>query len=198
MPIAKFLHLTIIVRRAALLAGIVLLAGLGLSFWLYQHSLHLAQSATASRFEYRTDRIRAELGYRFTILESSLQSVAGLIGSGEGFDRLHWRRYFETLRIAEAYEGRLLVAFAPRVRAAERGAHERQARAEGVPDYVIRSSATQSEYFPLAYMHRIAAAPGFVVGADLRDDPAARDAMVRRLYLGEGLGEGLDQGSGHA
>ena len=26
----------------------------------------------------------------------------------------------------------------------------------------------------------------------------ARDAMVRRLYLGEGLSEGLDQGSGHA
>jgi branched-chain amino acid transport system ATP-binding protein len=26
----------------------------------------------------------------------------------------------------------------------------------------------------------------------------ARDAMVRRLYLGEGLGEGLDQGSSHA
>ena len=168
-----------------MLACLVLLAGLGLSALLYQHSRHLAQSGSASRFEYRTERIRDELGYRFTFLESSLQSVAGLISASEGFNRLQWRRYFETLQTTEPYEGRLLVAFAPRVPAAERDAHERQARADGVAGYAIRSNAPQSEYFPLAYMRRIAAAPGFVAGADLRDDPAARDAMVRALASGK-------------
>ena len=168
-----------------MLACVVLLAGLGLSAWLYQHSGRLAQSATASRFEYRTDRIRAELVYRFTTLESSLQSVAGLIAARDGFNRPQWRRYFETLQRAEPYEGRLLVAFAPRVPAAERAAHEQQARTEGVTDYAILSSAPQLEYFPLAYMRRIAAAPGFMLGKDLRDDPAARDAMGRALASGK-------------
>ena len=184
MPTASRLHRAA-VRRAALLACLVLLAGLGLTAWLHLHSLHLAQSGATSRFEYRTDRIRAELGYRFTLLESSLQSLAGLITAREGFNHQQWRRYFETLQSAEPYEGRLLVAFAPRVPAAERDAHERQARADGLANYAIRSSAQQSEYFPLAYMRRITAAAEFVIGADLRDDPAARDAMARALASGK-------------
>ncbi len=170
---------------AAVLACVILLSGLAISAWLAHDARRSAHISTANRFEYRTNRIQEELEHRFTTYETALRSVAGLIGARDSFDRLQWRRYFDTLEAAEPYEGRLLVAYAPRVTDAEREAHERQARADGATGYAIHSSASRSEYFPLAYMRRIAPAPRFVMGADLLDDPAARAAMARAIATGK-------------
>ena len=183
-PAAKYLLHTRI-KRAAVLAFVVLLAGLTVTTWLYQKAHQSAISGASNRFEYRTNRIQEELEHRFTSYETALRSVAGLITARDGFNRSQWRRYFDTLHVAEPYEGRLLVAYAPRVSDAQRKAHERQAQAEGVEGYAILSSAPRSAYFPLAYVRRIAPAPGFVMGADLLDDPAAREGMARAIITGK-------------
>ena len=182
-PAAKYLLHTG-VKRAAVLAFVVLLVGITITTWLYQKAHQSALSDASNRFEYRTNRIQEELEHRFTSYETALRSVAGLITARDGFNRSQWRRYFDTLHVAEPYEGRLLVGYAPRVSDAQRKAHERQAQAEGVEGYAILSSAPRSAYFPLAYIRRIAPVPGFVMGADLLDDPAARDGMARAIITG--------------
>ena len=171
---------------AALLALGVLLACLWATFTLWRESQERHRQGVEARFEYRTERIRGELIHRLEGYESTMRSVAGLIGARPAFDRGAWRRYFDKAQPTSEYPGRLFLAYAPRLRATDVAAHEQTARAEGLPNYRVRSRdpASPTDRYPLAFMRRIGEQAavdrlGVAPGTDAADDPIALAAMVR-------------------
>ena len=171
---------------AALLAFGVLLGCLWATFMLWRDSTQRHRSSVEAAFEYRTERIRQELTHRLEGYEATLRSVAGMIGARNEFDRAAWRRYFEKAQPLDKVPGRLFLAYALRVPAADTAAHEQAVRSEGVVDYRVRSARpeTTQDRYPLAYLRRLGEGPlverlGVPLGTDAADDPVAVSAMQR-------------------
>ena len=171
------------------LAALVLLAGLVTTLLLWRDASERTTRAADARFEYRTERIHGELDHRMEEYEATLRSVAGLIGARPGFDRSHWRRFFEKSPLSTQYPGRLLVAYAPRLQQADREAHEQSARADGMADYrvISQGGAARGETYPLAFVRRVVETPALPAGLDLADDPQAAEALTRAGREGKAI-----------
>jgi len=165
--------------RALMLAFVALLLGIGVTLVMWEQSRQASQQAAMNRFEYRTSRIRAELLHLLDAEVIMLRSAAGLLSVRDGVSRGQWRNYFNVADTGGQSPGRLWVAFAERVPEAQREAHEREARAEGVAGYAIRAAEHRSQYFPLAYLRSFGTPDRRPLGLDLQDDAIARDAMAR-------------------
>lgn len=82
------------VLRRGFVAGLVtFVAGLALTALLYRDAQRVSAKSAATRFEYRTERIREDLEHRFHNYEVALRSLAGLISARDDFDRRQWRSY---------------------------------------------------------------------------------------------------------
>ncbi len=167
------------VVRAVALALLALFVGIATTLLLWRDARNVSRESGMDRFEYRTSRIRGELAHRLNTDAIVLRSVAGLIDTGEGVDRVRWRSYFNALETGTQSTGRVWVAFAERVSDAARGAHERRGRAQGPASYVVRASERRAQYFPLAFFLSSGTPEHAPAGLDLQDDPVARDAMTR-------------------
>jgi PAS domain S-box-containing protein len=167
------------ILRPVALALFALVVGVAVSLGLWQDARRSTRDAAAQRFEYRTDRILSELHHLLDADEMLMRSVAGLFSAGGSVDRVLWRDYFNARETGSRSPGRLWVAYAQRVTEGERDLHERQARADGVAGYTVRSSERRAQYFPLAYFRSFGTLDRRAVGLDLQEDPAARDAMAR-------------------
>jgi PAS domain S-box-containing protein len=172
--------------RPLALALAAFFVGMALTLLLWRDAHNAWQQVESRRFEYRTSRIRSELMHLLDADAILLHSAAGLFGAGAGggVSRPQWREYFGAMDGGPAAPGRLWVAYAPRVPAGERAAHEQRARADGLAGYSVRASAARAQYFPLAYYRAFGHGDRRPVGFDLQDDPRARQAMARAAESG--------------
>jgi PAS domain S-box-containing protein len=159
------------------LALLVLLAGLVVTFMSWDVTREVARQSEMRRFEYRTGRIIDDLRHGLEADEILLQSVSGLFTVGGAINRKQWRDYFAMLGTGTQSPGRLWLAYAPRVPAAEREAHERLARSEGLGNYAVQASAPRGQYFPMASVRMFSSTGPSLLGLDLQDDPVAERAM---------------------
>ena len=158
---------------------IALLVGISVTLLLWQDARKASREGAERRFQYRTSRIGTVLHHRLDADAILLRSVAGLFSVGGGLNRTQWRNYFNVMDTGTQPPGRLWVAYAERVTDAQREAHEREARAEGLAGYAVRASERRAQYFPLAFFRSFGTLDRRPVGFDLQEDPIARDAMAR-------------------
>ncbi|MBL0390767.1 response regulator [Ramlibacter monticola] len=166
------------------LVALVLVVGVLVTLLSWDVAHNLSRSAENRRFEYRTSRILTDIRHGLQTDEILLRSVAGLFSVGGGISRQQWRDYFDALESGTRSPGRLWLAFAQRVPAAEREAHERQARAEGIAGYGVRAAQERPFHYPLAYFRAFGTPDRRPLGLDLQDDPLAQEAMNRALQNG--------------
>jgi PAS domain S-box-containing protein len=172
------------VLRPLGLALIALVVGTLVTLVSWDITRNLAQQTEARRFEYRTSRILGNLRHAMEADEVLLRSVAALFSVGGGISRAQWRDYFNVMESGTRSPGRLWLAYAQRVPAAELQTHERLARADGLATYGVRANAQRPEYFPLAYFRAFGSQDRRPLGLDLQEDPVARDAMMRAVQTG--------------
>jgi PAS domain S-box-containing protein len=170
--------------RTIAFALLALAVGLGATLLLWLDAREQSRRGESVRFEYRSGRMLAELQHRLQTDEVMLRSVAGLFSLGGHVDRGQWRDYFNGIDTGAGAAGRLWVAYAQRVPAAEREAHERQTRAEGVAGYSVRASQPREQYFPLAYFRSFGSPDRRPVGFDLQEEPLTAQAMARAAQSG--------------
>jgi len=170
--------------RTLAFALLALAVGLGATLLLWLDAREQSRQGQLRRYEYRTSRILTELRHRLEADEIMLRSVAGVFSLGGSVNRGQWRDYFNGIDTGSGAAGRLWVAYAQRVPAAERESHERQARADGLAGYTVRASQVREQYFPLAYFRSFGTLDRRPVGFDLQEDPVARDAMARAAQRG--------------
>jgi PAS domain S-box-containing protein len=163
---------------------LVLVIGILVTLLSWDVARDLARRAEARRFEYRTSRIVAEMRNGLEADEVLLRAVAGLFSVGGGITRSQWRDYFDALESGTRSPGRLWLAYAQRVPATQREAHERQARSEGLGNYGVRATQERPFYYPLAYFRAFGSQDRRPLGLDLQEDPAAGEAMARAVQSG--------------
>lgn len=79
------------VVRAVALALLALFVGIATTLLLWRDARDVSRESGMGRFEYRTSRIRGELAHRLDADAIVLRSVAGLIDTGDGVDRVRFR-----------------------------------------------------------------------------------------------------------
>ncbi|HEY0822883.1 MAG TPA: PAS domain S-box protein [Ramlibacter sp.] len=163
---------------------LVLLVGVLVTLLSWDVTRSLARQTEAKRFEYRTIRILGDMRHAMEADEVLLRSVAALFSVGGGISRAQWRDYFNVMENGTRSPGRLWLAFAQRVPAAEREVHERLARADGLGTYGVRANEQRPEYYPLAYFRAFGTQDRRPLGVDLQEDPVAREAMMRAVQTG--------------
>jgi PAS domain S-box-containing protein len=172
-----------VLRPVAMALGVLLL-GVIVTLLSWDVTRSLAQQTEARRFEYRTIRIVGDLRHAMEADEVLLRSVAALFSVGGGISRAQWRDYFNVMENGTRSPGRMWLAFAQRVPAAELQIHERLARADGLGTYGVRANEQRPEYFPLAYFRAFGTQDRRPLGLDLQEDPVAREAMMRAVQTG--------------
>jgi PAS domain S-box-containing protein len=125
-------------------------------------------------------QVATSIGERMAAYEQVLRGTVGLFNASQTVERSEWHAYVHALKVEDNYPGILGIGFAPPVSAAERDAHVRRARADGVPDYRIWPEGERATYMPVTFLERFAANPNTrVFGYDVLTEPSRRAAVER-------------------
>jgi diguanylate cyclase len=129
------------------------------------------------QFERRTQTAEAAIRTRMMSYEQVLRSGAARIAASTGVSQQEWRDFIAYLQLEERFPGIQSIGYAQRVKAAERAAHVKRARSEGLVDYDIRPPGERAEYAPILYNEPYVGRNARVVGFDMYSEPTRRAAM---------------------
>ncbi len=131
------------------------------------------------QFERRTETAEAAIRSRMLSYEQILRSGAARVSSSPSVSRREWRDFIAHLGLEERFPGIQSIGYAERVKAAEREAHQRRLRAEGLADYEIRPAAEHGDAFPIVFNEPFTGRNARVIGFDMFSEPTRRFAMER-------------------
>ena len=132
-----------------------------------------------SQFERRTETAEAAIRSRMLSYEQILRSGAARVASSPSVSRREWRDFIAHLGLEERFPGIQSIGYAERVKPAEREAHLKRLRAEGLPDYEIRPPAEHGDAFPIVFNEPFTGRNARVLGFDMFSEPTRRAAMER-------------------
>ena len=132
-----------------------------------------------TQFERRTETAEAAIRSRMLSYEQIIRSGAARIASSPAISRKEWRDFISFLQLDERFPGIQSIGYAERVKRAEREAHVKRVRAEGLPDYEIRPPGERAEYFPVVFNEPFAGRNVRVMGFDMDSEPTRRAAIER-------------------
>ena len=132
-----------------------------------------------TQFERRTETAEAAIRSRTMSYEQVLRSGAAYIAASKGVSRQEWRDFIAHLQLEERFPGIQSIGYAQRVMDADRAAHVKRARAEGLVDFDIRPPGERPQYAPILYNEPYVGRNARVVGFDMYSEPARRVAMDR-------------------
>ena len=132
-----------------------------------------------TQFERRTETAEAAIRSRMLAYEQILRSGAARIASSPSTSRREWRDFIAHLGLEERFPGIQSIGYAERVKPAEREAHTKRLRAEGLPDYEIRPAPARGDAFPIVFNEPFAGRNARVLGFDMFSEATRRAAMER-------------------
>ncbi|MDO7896764.1 sensor domain-containing diguanylate cyclase [Pseudomonas citrulli] len=172
---------------AWLVATLVLLAGTFLTGVLSWAMMNLFGQQLRQRFELQAEERFSRIEERFQEQEQRLDGLRRFFANSERVSHDEFRGYADALlRRTRA------LAWAPRVRRADRPAFEQQAQADGSINFIIRETdgsgglrpaAERDEYVPVLYVQS-QPSYGSPLGLDLLFDPVRRATLDRAHQSG--------------
>jgi diguanylate cyclase (GGDEF)-like protein len=130
-----------------------------------------------SQFERRTETAEGAIRTRMLSYEQILRSGAARVASSPSISRKEWRDFITHLGLEERFPGIQSIGFAERVKPADREAHMKRVRAEGLPDYEIRPSMESGDAYPIVFNEPFTGRNARVLGFDMYSEPTRRAAM---------------------
>ena len=119
-----------------------------------------------------------------------LNGVRGFVSSRTNITRAQWNQYFTSLNLAQRFPAVRRLAYAQRVPAAEREAHEAWMRMQGLAGYAIVGEDNRAEYFPVVHFEPYDAIQHGVLGTDVGFAEEHRLAMDRARDTGQAVATG--------
>lgn len=162
----------------------VLLAGVMISL---QESWRLETASTASNrahFDRLSERITTETKRRLRTLVLGLTGTRGLYQASKSVTREEFRSYVRDIDLQEEYAGTLGFGFIQRVPREELDAFIAAERADGAPDFSIRSTGDGPEMYVRKFIEPLAANRE-ALGMDIAAEPVRREAADRAMLTGE-------------
>ena len=168
-------------RRFPLLVLIVSLAGTGVVWYGLKTQ---AEANAAADFENDTRQISETVGARMRAYEDALQSVVALFAASEAVTRDDWRRFVDRLELRRDYPGIEVLGFAKHLGMQQRAGHERDMRAQGLPEYRVWPEGSRDEYMAVTFIEPFSGQTRRVLGYDMLANPTSRSAMERARDTG--------------
>ena len=122
--------------------------------------------------------------------DAAAYPTAALVSSRTNITRAQWNQYFTSLNLAQRFPAVRRLAYAQRVPAAEREAHEAWMRMQGLAGYAIVGEDNRAEYFPVVQFEPYDPIQHGVLGTDAGFAEEHRLAMERARNTGQAVATG--------
>jgi signal transduction histidine kinase/CHASE1-domain containing sensor protein/ActR/RegA family two-component response regulator len=162
---------------------------LALSFLVTGAAWYLSDRAVRDKAEVRfglqADDLSRAIGKRLVEYETALRGGAGVFGNFGSVSREQWRRYVESLRIADVYPGIQGLGYSLMMPARDVARHVAEVRAEGFPGYWIRPAGERDPTSSIVYLEPFDWRNQRAFGFDMFSEPVRRAAMTRAIESGQ-------------
>ena len=152
---------------------------------------YLVHEIALERDRLRFDRVVEErvkvVGAAVAHHTDLLNGVRGFVSVRTNITRAQWKQYFTSLNLAGRFPGVVRLAYAQRVSAAEREAHESLMQMQGLAGYAIVGEDNRAEYFPVVQYEPYDAVHHGVLGTDAAFAEEHRLAMERARDTGQAV-----------
>jgi diguanylate cyclase (GGDEF)-like protein len=165
-------------------AALTLVIGLACSLlvaWEIRRDQHEVSHA---RFQRLAERIENETRRRLRLYSVGLRGLQGLYAASESVTRCGFRAYVASKCVTEEFDGIFGFGFIQRVPRAELDRFTAAARADGAPNFSIRSSGDRPELYVKKYIEP-AETNAETLGYDIATDDVRREAAERAMLTGE-------------
>ncbi len=173
------------VRHAPwLLAGLVLLAALSVTWVLYEAARQETLESHRSEFQSRARDLGQRLEQRMGTYEQVLRGAQGLYFSSQQVSRWEFAEYIRALRLEENYPGVLGIGVADMFPASLLPAHEAQMQTEGFPEYHVWPAGERPLYTAITRIEPFEGVNRNALGFDMFSEPVRRAAMEQARDTG--------------
>ncbi|MBA2960971.1 MULTISPECIES: CHASE domain-containing protein [Ramlibacter] len=162
----------------------VLVAGLGLTMAATLRTAESVRAEATERFTSRADRLEGSVGRRIRRAEANLKATLATHRALGGFRRETFATYMSSLAQGGEMRGTRAIGLIELVPRAGIEAFVRRERADGAPDFTVRSTGAVEPYMLLRFVEP-AASLSRLLGSDLGADPVRRAAAEHAIDTGE-------------
>lgn len=162
----------------------VLLVALLLTLWGWRFMSDQVRESRRLRFEQESERLEQAILDRLRHYETALYGARGLFPPGGMVDHATWRRYVDSLDLANRYPGALGLGLSLKLTPAQWAAWEARLRAEGLPDIRFRPEGERPERHAIVYLEPLDRRNMRAIGFDMYSEPVRRAAMERARDTG--------------
>lgn len=163
----------------------VLLIGLSFTIYLAHREMRLIEADAIKRFHAECDQISLKLKERLGAYALILRGGKALFAASVTVDREEWKNYVENLSASGTVEGIQGIGYSLLIKPNDLAAHERQVRAEGFPDYVVKPQGNRDLYSSIVYLEPFDSRNQRAFGYDMYLEPVRRQAMLAACDSGE-------------
>jgi PAS domain S-box-containing protein len=159
------------------LAALVFLAALIVTFVVANKVKHSAESELESTFTYRARDLSAVLVRRMAVYEQVLQGARGFLRGSVEVSQRDFADYYAIQRLNERFPGIEALGIASIIPAYRLGAHIAAMRAAGFPDYDVKPPGPREVYTSITHIQPFADRNLRAFGYDMFSEPVRRAAM---------------------
>ncbi len=166
-------------------AWLVLVLALLVTVFVWQVSERQLERRAQDRFRYEASKEGNVILTRMQAYEQVLRGAAALFAASDHVTRAEWRAYVEQLELDESLPGIQGIGFALAIPPGGREAHEREVRAEGLPDYTVSPSGEREPMSSIVYLEPFDERNRRAFGFDMYSSPVRHAAMSRARDSGQ-------------
>jgi PAS domain S-box-containing protein len=160
-----------------LLAVLVFLAALLVTFVVAENARRTAAADLANTFDYRAHNASTIIVRRMAVYEQVLLAARGYLRGGVDISRADFATYYDGLHLTEQFPGIEALGVASIIPPGGLAAHIAAVRAEGFPDYDVRPPGARAVVTAISHIEPFAGRNLRAFGYDMFSEPLRRAAM---------------------
>jgi PAS domain S-box-containing protein len=169
----------------SLLPWLILLAGLLITFGIWNFSNGVISSSAQARFDVRATQVVTVVEQRMHAYEQVLRGGVGLFRTAPTITRQQWHEYVENANMPKNYPGIQNMAVDFQIAASEKSTHIAAVRAEGYSQYnILPEQPERPVYHSLVYVEPFSERNLRAFGFDMYTNEIRREAMDRAINFG--------------
>jgi PAS domain S-box-containing protein len=173
-------------------ALVVWLLGLALTAWLTLTLYGYQTDRLQDRFNTEVERVFNDMERRFQMPVYGLLGARGVYAASETVNREEFRRYVASRNLAGEFPGVRGMGFIERVPRTELDAFVARERADGAPDFAVRTQGTANDLYVIKFLEPIERNRA-ALGLDVGSEAVRREAAERAALTGEPALSGVIQ-----
>ncbi|MES2296390.1 MAG: CHASE domain-containing protein [Pseudomonadota bacterium] len=154
-----------------------LFIGLALTVFMWNLIAGGTARRAQERFDSLADNVPQRIARRMQNYEQGLRSVQALFRASHRVERAEFHAFIDGLALEQNFPGVLGIGYASVIGADQLETFERQARADGMPEFALWPPGARVAYAPLLFLDPPNDANLRAIGFDMYVDPTRRAAM---------------------